>query len=61
MVNSPMTIANVMKAPESTPDMTFGKMQRNMIVGHLAPRISAASVSVRTSIVRIAVSTERYM
>ncbi len=61
MVNSPMTMAKVRKAPLSTATRTFGKITLNMIVGQPAPRLSAASVSVRTSIARRPVSTARYI
>ena len=61
MVNSPMTMAKVRKAPESSATRTFGRMTRSMIVSQPAPRLWAASVSVRTSIERMPVSTARYM
>ena len=61
MVNSPMTMAKVRKAPDSTAISTLGRMTRAMIVVQPAPRICAASVSVRTSMVRRPVSTARYM
>ena len=61
MVNSPMTMAKVRKAPESTATRTFGRMTLKRIVDQLAPRLSAASVRVRTSIARMPVSTARYM
>ena len=47
MVNSPMTMAKVRKAPERTATSTFGRMTRTMIVSQPAPRLCAASVSVR--------------
>src|SRR6185437_1406425 len=61
MVNSPMTMASVRKAPDSSATMMLGKMTLNRIVGVLAPRMLAASVSVCTSIVLRPVSTARYM
>ena len=61
MVNSPMTMAKVRNAPLRIATRTLGRMTRNRMVGQLAPRISAASVSVRTSIARMPVSTARYM
>ena len=61
MVNSPMTMAKVRKAPESTPVRTFGRITLKRIVGQPAPRLCAASVSVRTSMARSPVSTARYM
>ena len=61
MVNSPMTMAKVRKAPESTATSTLGKITRKRIVGQLAPRLCAASVRVRTSMARRPVSTARYM
>ena len=47
MVNSPMTMAKVRKAPDSTATSTLGRITRDMIVSQLAPRLCAASVSVR--------------
>jgi len=61
MVNSPITMAKVRKAPDSTADLTFGRMILNRIVGQPAPRLCAASVSERMSIDRNPVSTARYM
>ncbi len=61
MVNSPMTMAKVRKAPDSTATRTFGRITLNRMVHQLAPRLSAASVSVFTSIERSPVSTARYM
>ena len=61
MVNSPMTMAKVRKAPERTATRTFGRITRAMMVIQPAPRLCAASVSVATSMARRPVSTARYM
>ena len=52
MVNSPITMAKVRKAPLSTAVRTLGRMTLKRIRGQPAPRVSAASVSVRTSMAR---------
>ena len=49
------------RAARAPPTRTLGRITRNRIVGQLAPRLCAASVSVRTSIARRPVSTARYM
>ena len=61
MVNSPMTMARVRKAPLSSATRRFGRMTWTMIRGQPAPRLCAASVSVRMSIAWRPVSTARYM
>ena len=61
MVNSPMTMAKVRNAPDSTATSTFGRITRVMMVSQPAPRLCAASVRVATSMARRPVSTARYM
>ncbi len=61
MVNSPMTMAKVRKAPDSTAMRMLGKITWPMIVSWRAPMMVAASVRVCTSMVRRPVSTARYM
>ena len=50
MVNSPITVAKVRKALLTIATRRFGRITPNRIEGHLAPRLSAASVKVLTSI-----------
>ena len=52
IVNSPITIASVRKAPAMAATRMFGRITRNSVVGQLAPRFCDASVSVCTSIAR---------
>ncbi|MCY1246452.1 hypothetical protein D9M72_596860 [compost metagenome] len=61
MVNSPMTMAKVRKAPESTATRMLGRMIAVMMRGVSAPMIWAASVRVLMSMARMPVSTARYM
>ena len=54
-------VAKVRKAPDRIATMTLGRITRAMIVAGPAPRDSAASVRVATSMARSPVSTARYM
>src|SRR3954471_15348213 len=61
MVNSPMTMASVRKAPDSRATRTFGRMTKTMLRGQPAPRLWAASVNERMSMDWRPVSIARYM
>ena len=61
MVNSPMTMAKVRNAPDSTATSTFGRMTRTMIVNQPAPRLCGRFGQGATSMARRPVSTARYM
>ena len=61
MVNSPITMAKVRKAPLSTAMRTLGRITVKRIRGQPAPNVSAASVRVLTSMALSPVSTARYM
>ena len=50
MVNSPSTRATVRNAADSTAERMFGSTTRHITVAQPAPRLRAASASVRTSI-----------
>ena len=60
-MNSPITIARLRNAPDSSATRRFGRMILTMMVNQPAPRLCAASVRVRMSIARSPASTERYM
>src|SRR5205823_179361 len=60
MVNSPRTRATVRKAADSTADRMLGTTTRHITVAQLAPRLRAASASVRTSIADRPASIARY-
>ena len=50
MVNSPSTRATVRNDADSTAERMFGNTTRHITVAQPAPRLRAASASVRTSI-----------
>ena len=58
-MNSPITIASVRNAPASAAVRMFGRITRNSVVRHVAPRLCEASVSVCTSIARKPESSEK--
>ena len=59
IVNSPITIASVRKAPLSAATLMFGRITRPSVVRQDAPRLCEASVSVCTSIARKPASSEK--
>jgi hypothetical protein len=61
MVYSPITMARVRNEPASAAALMLGRITRHSVVGHPAPRLWDASVSVCTSIERKPVSSEKYM
>ena len=61
MVNSPMTMAKVRKAPLRTRDPDVGQDDPEQDGRPAGAEALAASVSVRTSMARRPVSTARYM